>query len=407
MADNYQVLLKNTDQYDLTNIDVYIKQGGYKGLEKARRMQPRDLIAEIKASGLRGRGGAGFNTGVKLGYISPAADEKYIICNLDEGEPGTYKDRILCEKNPHAVIEGLAICAEAIETEKAFIYCRAEYVFLIERLKQAIQAAQRIGVLNNLDIEIRMGAGAYICGEETALIESIEGHRGQPRFKPPYPTIKGLWNRPTVIINVETVSNLPFILNEGAETFASIGAANYPGTKLLTLSGDINRTGCFEVPTDYILRDVVYKLGEGVKNNRNLKAVQVGGSSGAFLPAAKLDMAIDFETMASVGAVLGSGAVLILDDTRDMVDLTLKIAQFFEHESCGKCTPCREGTFRCREILQNVQAGKAQMNDIDNLLVLVNVMQQTSLCGLGQSVINPVASSIRYFLAEYKQKLLA
>jgi len=406
MADNYQILLKNTDRYDLTDIEVYIKQGGYRGLEKARGMRPRDLIAEIKASGLRGRGGAGFNTGVKLGYIPLEAEEKFIICNLDEGEPGTYKDRTLCEKNPHAVIEGLAICAEAIQATRLFIYCRAEYVFLIDKLKKAIQDAQSRGLLNNLEMEIRMGAGAYVCGEETALLESIEGHRGQPRFKPPYPAVKGLWNKPTVVINVETVSNLPFILNEGAEAFASIGAADYPGTKLLTLSGDVNRRGCFEVPTDYILRDVVYKLGEGVRDNRKLKAVLVGGSAGAFLPAEKLDIAIDFETMTSAGAVLGSGAVLVLDDTRDMVDLTLRIVQFFEHESCGKCTPCREGTFRCREILQNIQAGKARREDIDNLLLLVKVMEQTSLCGLGQSVINPVASSIRYFLAEYERKLL-
>lgn len=404
MAEEIRVLLKYADQINPEKADDYIKVGGYKGLEKARSLGPKALIDEVKKSGLRGRGGAGFNAGMKWSFVPPA-EIKYVVCNLDEGEPGTYKDRIICQKNAQALLEGMAICGAAIESSQGYIYCRGEYPFVVELLRNAIANAKASGALGDFDIEVRMGAGAYVCGEETALIESIEGHRGEPRFKPPFPGVEGLWAAPTVVNNVETFACLPYILENGAEWFAAIGAPKYPGTKVLTLTGDIQNPTFFEVPTNYILRDVIYKLGGGIKNGRKFKAVQVGGTSGAFIPEQNLDTPIDFDSMGAIGAALGSGAVFVMDDTRDIVDIVTRISKFFEHESCGKCNPCREGTFRCREIMEKINAGRASRKDIDNLLLLSKTMQKAALCGLGQAAPIPIDSTIRHFEYEYARKL--
>lgn len=406
MAEEMRVLLKYADQINPESAEDYIKVGGYEGLKKARSMERKDLIDEVKRSGLRGRGGAGFNAGMKWSFVPQDAPVKYVVCNLDEGEPGTYKDRIICEKNAQALLEGMAICGHAIGSDQGYIYCRGEYPFVVELLKNAIASAKSSGVLEGFDIEVRMGAGAYVCGEETALIESIEGHRGEPRFKPPFPGVEGLWAAPTVVNNVETFACLPYILVNGAAWFAGIGAEKYPGTKVLTLTGDINNPTYFEVPTNYTLRDVIYKLGGGIKNGKKFKAVQVGGTSGAFIPEQNLDTPIDFDSMGAMGAALGSGAVLVLDETRDIVDVVTRISKFFEHESCGKCNPCREGTFRCREIMEKINSGIGSEKDMDNILLLSKVMQKAALCGLGQAAPIPIESTIKHFRHEYSRKLL-
>ena len=406
MANEKRVLLEYADQIDPRKAEDYIKVGGYKGLEKARSMNRRDLIEEVKKSGLRGRGGAGFNAGMKWSFVPQYADTKYVVCNFDEGEPGTYKDRIICEKNAQALLEGVAICATAIDSKQGYIYCRGEYPFMVKLLNDAVQSAKASGALGDFDIEIRMGAGAYVCGEETALIESIEGHRGEPRFKPPFPGVSGLWSQPTVVNNVETFACLPYILTNGEDWFAGIGAASYPGTKVITLTGDIENPTYFEVPTDYLLRDVIYKLGGGIKDGKKFKAVQVGGTSGAFIPEQNLDTPIDFDSMAAIGASLGSGAVLVLDESRDIVDVVTRISKFFEHESCGKCNPCREGTWRCREIMERINAGKACPEDIEKLTVLSRVMKNAALCGLGQAAPIPIDSTLKYFKQEYSCKLI-
>jgi len=406
MAEEMRVLLEYADKINPESADEYVKVGGYVGLEKARKMEINDLIQEVKNSGLRGRGGAGFNAGMKWSFVPKNAEIKYVVCNLDEGEPGTYKDRIICEKNAQALLEGMAICGRAIGSKQGYIYCQGEYPFTVKLLKNAIQSAKELEALGDFNIEVRMGAGAYVCGEETALIESIEGHRGEPRFKPPFPGVAGLWGVPTVVNNVETFACLPYILTNGAAWFAGIGAAKYPGTKIVTLTGDTNNPTYFEVPTDYLLQDVIFKLGGGIKGGKKLKAVQVGGTSGAFIPEQNLDTPIDFDSMGAIGAALGSGAVLVLDETRDIVDIVTRISKFFEHESCGKCNPCREGTFRCREIMEKINSGKAGQKDIDNILLLSRVMQKAALCGLGQAAPIPIQSTIKHFAYEYNRKLI-
>jgi NADH:ubiquinone oxidoreductase subunit F (NADH-binding) len=406
VAQEYRVLLEYADKINPEKASDYIKVGGYKGLEKARSMNPKDLIEEVKKSGLRGRGGSGFNAGMKWSFVPQYPETKYVVCNLDEGEPGTYKDRIICQKNAQALLEGMAICGYAIGSKPGYIYCRGEYPFVVELLKNAIGNAKESGALGEFDIEVRMGAGAYVCGEETALIESIEGHRGEPRFKPPFPGVEGLWRMPTVVNNVETFACLPYILTNGAEWFAGIGAKSYPGTKVLTLTGDIENATYFEVPTDYLLRDVIYELGGGVKGGKKLKAVQVGGTSGAFIPPQNLDTPIDFDSMSAIGAALGSGAVFVMDETRDIVDIVNRIAKFFEHESCGQCTPCREGTFRCKEIMEKINNGRGSLQDIENLKLLARVMMKASLCGLGQAAPIPITSTLTHFEYEYLRKLV-
>ncbi|HWP97148.1 MAG TPA: NADH-quinone oxidoreductase subunit NuoF [Syntrophomonadaceae bacterium] len=405
MTKEMPVLLANAGKINPTSAAEYIAAGGYQGLQKARQMDRAALLQEVKASGLRGRGGAGFNAGMKWGFVPQAAPVKYVVCNLDEGEPGTYKDRIICQNNAHALLEGMAICGAAISSQQGYIYCRGEYPFVVDLLRKAIASAKESGALGSFDIEVRMGAGAYVCGEETALIESIEGHRGEPRFKPPFPGVEGLWKAPTVVNNVETFACLPYILVNGASWFAGIGAPKYPGTKIVTLTGDINNRTFFEVPTDITLREVIFDLGGGIPGGKKFKAVQVGGTSGAFIPEKDLDTPIDFDSMGTIGAALGSGAVLVLDETRDIVDVVARISKFFEHESCGKCNPCREGTFRCREIMEKINAGRGNENDIENLLLLSRVMQKAALCGLGQAAPSPIESTIKHFRPEYLQKM--
>jgi len=401
-----RILMRNYGKIDPLNIDDYLNAGGYKSLEKARSMSQKDLIEEVRKSGLRGRGGAGFNTGMKWNFsYSAVADQKYVICNADEGEPGTYKDRLIMENDPQSVLEGMAICGYAIGSNQGYIYCRGEYPYVVEILNTAIQQAKEKGVLGDFNIEVRMGAGAYVCGEESALIESIEGHRGEPRFKPPFPPVIGLWGKPTIVNNVETFANIPVILEKGADWYAGIGSKSYPGTKLMTLTGDIVKRTFIEVPTDITIRQLIYDFGGGIPEGKKFKAVQIGGTSGGFIPETLLDTLIDFDSMAAIGATLGSGAVFVMDETRDIVDVTNRITKFFEHESCGKCSPCREGTKRMHEIVDKINNGLGSATDLDLLGRLGTVMSKACLCGLGQAAPSPVLTTLQHFRSEYSNKL--
>ncbi|MEN6326964.1 MAG: NADH-ubiquinone oxidoreductase-F iron-sulfur binding region domain-containing protein [Syntrophomonas sp.] len=403
MAEEMRIVLRNYGKIDPLKIGDYIAQGGYESLKKARSMDKAALIAEVKNSKLRGRGGAGFNCGMKWSFAASAqADQKYVICNADEGEPGTYKDRLIMENDPQTLIEGMAICACAIGATKGFIYLRGEYPFLVDTLNTAIDQAKQF--LGDFNLEVRSGAGAYVCGEETALIESIEGSRGEPRFKPPFPPSSGLWGKPTIVNNVETFANIPVIVEKGAAWYAAIGDSTYPGTKVFTLTGDVNNKTFFEVPTNSTVRDVVFGLGGGVPGGKKIKAVQIGGTSGAFIPESLLDTEIAFDAMGAVGASLGSGAVFVLDDSRDVVDVTTRIAGFFEHESCGKCAPCREGTMRMAELMKKINDGKGNETDTDLLQKLGAVMSYSCLCGLGQAAPSPVLTTIKHFKADYQAK---
>lgn len=407
MAEEMRVVLRNYGKIDPLKIEDYIAQGGYKALEKARGMDQKALIEEVKKSNLRGRGGAGFNCGMKWNFAANAdADQKYVICNADEGEPGTYKDRIIMENDPQTLIEGMAICAYAIGATRGYIYCRGEYPQVIDILKAAIDQAKGKGLLKDFDMEVRSGAGAYVCGEETALIESIEGKRGEPRFKPPFPPVIGLWGKPTIVNNVETFANIPVIVDKGAEWYAAIGNPAYPGTKIFTLTGDINNRTFFEVPTNTTIREIIYKFGGGIPAGKKFKAVQIGGTSGGFIPESLLDTPVAFDAMSAVGASLGSGAVFVMDETRDIVDIVNRIAGFFEHESCGKCAPCREGTARMAELMEAINEGYGEEFDIEVLENLGNVMSISCLCGLGQAAPSPVLTTIKHFKADYDAKIL-
>lgn len=406
MAEEMRILMRNYGKIDPLKIDDYLNAGGYKSLEKARSMSQKDLIEEVKKSGLRGRGGAGFNAGMKWNFsYSAVSDQKYVICNADEGEPGTYKDRLIMENDPQSVLEGMAICGYAIGSDQGYIYCRGEYPYVVEILNTAIQQAKEQGVLGDFNIEVRMGAGAYVCGEESALIESIEGHRGEPRFKPPFPPVIGLWGKPTIVNNVETFANIPVILEKGADWYAGIGSKSYPGTKLMTLTGDIVKRTFIEVPTDTTIRQLIYDFGGGIPEGKKFKAVQIGGTSGGFIPDKLLDTLIDFDSMAAIGATLGSGAVFVMDETRDIVDVTNRITKFFEHESCGKCSPCREGTKRMHEIVDQINNGLGSATDLDLLSRLGTVMSKACLCGLGQAAPSPVLTTLQHFRSEYTDKL--
>ncbi|HWQ89938.1 MAG TPA: NADH-quinone oxidoreductase subunit NuoF, partial [Desulfitobacteriaceae bacterium] len=407
MVEEIRLVLRNYGKIDSQKIDDYLAAGGYNSLKKACRMSSPDLISEVKASNLRGRGGAGFNCGMKWNFAyQTQAGQKYVICNADEGEPGTYKDRLIMENDPHTLLEGMAICGCAIGAAQGYIYCRGEYPSVAEILKLAIAQAREKGVLGDFNIEVRLGAGAYVCGEETALIESIEGKRGEPRIKPPFPPVSGLWGKPTIINNVETFANIPVILEKGSAWYAAIGAPSYPGTKVLTLSGDVANKTFAEVPTNTTIREVIYQLGGGIAGGKEFKAVQIGGTSGAFIPSSQLDTPIDFDSMTAIGAVLGSGAVFVMDKSRDLVDITARISTFFAHESCGKCTPCREGTKRMQEIMDRINGYKGIRADLDLLNNLGQVMSLTCLCGLGQAAPSPVISTIRHFAADYNARLL-
>lgn len=407
MADEMRIVLRNYGKIDPLKIDTYIAQGGYSALSKARGMGQKELIDEVKKSGLRGRGGAGFNCGQKWSFAYGAqADQKYVVCNADEGEPGTYKDRLIMQNDPQAVIEGMAICGYAIGANKGYIYCRGEYPYVVDVLNQAISQAKEKGVLGDFDVEVRMGAGAYVCGEETALIESIEGKRGEPRYKPPYPPSQGLWQKPTIVNNVETFANIPVIVDKGAEWYAAVGAPEYPGTKVFTLTGDVNNKTFFEVPTNTTIREIIYNFGGGIPGDKKFKAVQIGGTSGAFISAEELDTPVAFDAMSAIGATLGSGAVLVLDESRDLVDVVTRVAAFFEHESCGKCAPCREGTARMAELMEKINFGEGAADDIALLEKLGRVMSCSCLCGLGQAAPAPVLTTISKFKADYDAKLV-
>ena len=406
MAEELRIVLRNCGVIDPLKIEDYINAGGYKSLDKARNMGQLSVIDEVKKSNLRGRGGAGFNAGQKWNFVyQTLADQKYVVCNADEGEPGTYKDRIIMENDPQSLLEGMAICAYAVGATKGYIYCRGEYPYVVDILNKAIAQAEAQGLLGDFTIEVRMGAGAYVCGEETALIESIEGRRGEPRYKPPYPGVAGLWGKPTVVNNVETFANLPVIIDKGADWFQSIGAKSYPGTKIFTLTGDVVNKTYVEVPTDTPIRDLIFGFGGGIPQGWKFKAVQIGGNSGGIIPESLLDTPVDFDSMAKIGATLGSGAVFVMDETRDIVAVVERTAQFFEHESCGKCAPCREGTMRAYEIMESINHGEGRASDLALLERLGRVMSVACLCGLGQAAPTPILTTMRHFKADYEAKV--
>jgi NADH-quinone oxidoreductase subunit F len=406
-----KILLKQCGHIDPEDIDAYVAIGGYEGARKALSLEPFEVIEEVRASGLRGRGGAGFLTGLKWELCSKAdGSPKYIICNADEGDPGAFMDRSVIEGNPHSVIEGMIIGGCAIGANYGYVYIRAEYPLAIQRLKIAINAARKKGFLGkhifkskfDFDIRIKEGAGAFICGEETALIASIEGKRGMPRAKPPFPAYKGLWGKPTVINNVETLANLPSIIMKGAKWFSAIGTEKSKGTKVFALTGRIKNTGLIEVPMGISLKEIIYDIGGGCEKNRKLKAVQTGGPSGGCIPASHIDMPVDYESLTAIGSMMGSGGMVVMDETTCMVDMSKFFLSFTENESCGKCTPCRIGTKRMLEILTRITEGKGKESDIDLLLELGNDIKFSSLCGLGMSAPNPVLSTIRFFRDEYE-----
>ncbi|MBQ3415631.1 MAG: NADH-quinone oxidoreductase subunit NuoF [Clostridia bacterium] len=406
-----RIALKNCGVIDPENIDEYIAFDGYKALEKVlKEMTPDDVINVIKKSGLRGRGGAGFPTGKKweLTKINEA-DQKYVVCNADEGDPGAFMDRSILEGDPHSVLESMMIAGFAIGANKGYIYVRAEYPIAVKRFQIAINQAKNYGILGNnifgtgfdFDVEIRLGAGAFVCGEETALLESIEGKRGQPRIKPPYPAVQGLWGKPTLINNVETYANITRIILNGADWYSAIGTEKSKGTKVFALGGNVNNIGLVEVPMGTTLREIVYDIGGGIPNNREFKAAQTGGPSGGCIPKEHLDTPIDYESLKEIGSMMGSGGMIIMDDTKCMVNLAKFYLEFTVSESCGKCTPCRVGTKRMLEILEKLCNGKGEEEDIAKLEMLAQNIIKSSVCGLGQSAPNPVLSSLKYFKDEF------
>ena len=408
-----RIALKNCGVINPEDIDEYIAFDGYLALEKVLSdMTPEEVIETIKNSGLRGRGGAGFPTGKKW-ELTRASEgkQKYVVCNADEGDPGAFMDRSILEGDPHSVLEAMAIAAYAIGADKGYIYVRAEYPIAVQRLQIAIDQARDYGILGknifgknfNFDIEIRLGAGAFVCGEETALLESIEGRRGQPRVKPPYPAVAGLWGKPTLINNVETYANIAQIILKGADWYSSIGTANSKGTKVFALGGNVNNIGLVEVPMGTTLREIVYDIGGGIPNGRDFKAAQTGGPSGGCIPKEHLDTPIDYESLKAIGSMMGSGGLIVMDDTKCMVCLAKFYLEFTVSESCGKCTPCRIGTKRMLEILERLCNGEGEEFDIYRLEKLAANIQKASLCGLGQSAPNPVVSTLKYFREEFRQ----
>ncbi len=405
-------VMRNKGIIDPEIIDEYIARDGYFGAAKAlTEMTSEQIVDEMLESGLRGRGGAGFPTGLKWKFAMGArSDEKYVLCNADEGDPGAFMDRTVLESDPHAVLEGISIAAKAIDAHKGYIYCRSEYPLAIKRLTIAIDQANEYGLLGNdilgsgfdFDIEIYQGAGAFVCGEETALMRSIEGKRGMPRPRPPFPANQGLWEKPTILNNVETLANVAQIILKGGAWYASIGTNTSKGTKVFALSGDITNIGLVEVPMGTTLRTIVYDIGGGVPNKRKFKAVQLGGPSGGCVPEAYLDTPVDYEEIAKVGAIMGSGGAIVMDDRTCMVDMARYFMDFIQDESCGKCTPCREGTKRILTILENICEGKGKPGDIEELEELTHVVGQSALCGLGQTASNPVLATLRYFRDEYE-----
>ncbi len=394
------------------NIDEYIAFDGYKALAKVlTEMTPEEVIEEIKKSGLRGRGGGGFPTGRKWEFAAKSpGDEKYVCCNADEGDPGAFMDRSILEGDPHSVLEAMAIAGYAIGARQGYIYVRAEYPIAVKRLNIAIAQAKEYGLLGDnifgtdfsFNIELRLGAGAFVCGEETALMTSIEGHRGEPRPRPPFPAVKGLFGKPTLLNNVETYANIPAIIRNGAEWFSSIGTERSKGTKVFAMGGKINNTGLLEIPMGTTLREVIYDIGGGIPNGKKFKAAQTGGPSGGCIPASKIDTPIEYDTLVELGSMMGSGGLIIMDEDNCMVDIAKFFLEFTVDESCGKCPPCRIGTKRMREILEKITGGKGEEGDIEKLEILAKNIKASALCGLGQTAPNPVLSTLRYFRDEYE-----
>jgi NADP-reducing hydrogenase subunit HndC len=407
-----RVALRNCGVIDPENIDEYIAMDGYKALAKVlTEMTPEQVIEEIKKSGLRGRGGAGFPTGMKWQFAYNSKDDKkYVCCNADEGDPGAFMDRSVLEGDPHAVLEAMAIAGYAIGSDQGYIYVRAEYPIAVKRLEIAIRQAREYGLLGknilgtgfSFDIDLKMGAGAFVCGEETALLNSIEGRRGEPRPRPPFPAVKGLWQKPTILNNVETYANICQIILKGADWFAGIGTERSKGTKVFALGGKINNTGLVEIPMGTPLRDVIYEIGGGCPNGKAFKAVQTGGPSGGCIPAEHIDIPIEYDTLVQIGSMMGSGGMIVMDEDNCMVDIAKFFLEFTCDESCGKCVPCRIGTKRMLEMLDKITKGKGEEGDIERLEQLALNIKDSALCALGQTAPNPVLSTIRYFRDEYK-----
>jgi len=411
-----KIVLSDVGRIDPEDIQAYVAVEGY---EAAREVllswSPEEVIEEIKMSQLRGRGGAGFPTGLKWELGRKASGTtKYIVCNADEGDPGAFMDRAVVEGNPHSVIEGMIIGAYALSAHEGYVYIRAEYPLAVERLKRALTQARERGFLGknifgtefSLDIKIKLGAGAFVCGEETALIASIEGQRGTPRAKPPFPVNRGLWQKPTVINNVETLANIPYIIRRGCQWYASYGTERSRGTKVFALTGKIKNPGLIEVPMGITLREIIEDIGGGIENNKPLKAIQTGGPSGGCIPADKLDMNVDYESLAKVGSIVGSGGMIVLDQDDCMVNMAQYFIRFTQAESCGKCVPCRVGTKRLLETLERITKGHGRKGDIERLEKLSAGIKSTSLCGLGQTAPNPILSSIRYFREEFETHII-
>lgn len=411
-AHQKRIALRNCGVINPEEIKEYIARDGYYALGKVLDQMTREEVIEVvKKSGLRGRGGGGFPTGIKwqFAYDSPGKI-KYVVCNADEGDPGAFMDRSILEGDPHSVLEAMAIAGYAIGATQGYIYVRAEYPIAVKRLEIAISQAREMGLLGenifgtnfNFDIDIRLGAGAFVCGEETALLTSLEGHRGEPRPRPPFPAVKGLWEKPTLLSNVETFANIPAIFLHGPEWFANIGTEKSKGTKVFALAGKINNTGLIEVPMGTTLKTIIYDIGGGIPGDKKFKAAQTGGPSGGCIPAQMIDTEIDYDNLIALGSMMGSGGLIVMDETDCMVDIARFFLEFTQEESCGKCPPCRIGTKRMLEILERITEGKGVPEDIENLEVLAKTIKNASLCGLGQTAPNPVLSTLKYFRDEYE-----
>jgi len=408
----HRLVLRNCGHINPDSIEEYIGADGYEGLAKALlEMTPGQVVEEMKKTGLRGRGGGGFPTGMKWMFCAKSpGPKKYVICNADEGDPGAFMDRSLLEGDPHAILEGMAICAYAIGADEGYIYCRAEYPLAIKRLKQAIAQAEEAGLLGekilgtdfNFTIHIKEGAGAGVCGEETALMAAIEGKRGMPRPRPPFPEVKGLWEKPSNINNVETFANVPYIFRVGAEEYAKLGTEKSKGTKVFALTGKINNTGLAEVPMGITMREIIFDIGGGIMGGKKFKAVQIGGPSGGCIPEELLDTPVDYDSLIAAGAMMGSGGLVVMDEDTCMVDVAKFFLNFTQSESCGKCTPCREGTKRMLEMLTAITDGKGKEGDIEKLERLAKSIKAGALCALGQTAPNPILSTLRYFRDEYE-----
>jgi len=406
-----QILFKNINMKDLHTMKVYEEQGGYRSLKKAFAQKPEEIVEAVKASGLRGRGGAGFPAGLKWSFLAKDVFPRYLCCNADESEPGTCKDRELMLKNPHMMIEGMILCSYACRIETGYIYLRGEFHDLNFIMEKALEDAYAKGYLGknilgsgfNLDIYTHLGAGAYICGEESALLNSLEGERGEPRMKPPFPAVEGLYAKPTVVNNVETLCVVPYIVNEGAEKYASLGTEKSKGTKLVSVSGHVKKPGNYEVVLGTPIREIIYDLAGGIRDGNKLKAFIPGGSSVPMLPADQVDVSYDYESLAAAGTMLGSGAMIVIDDSVNIVETTLRLISFYMHESCGKCTPCREGTRWLYQIVEKIMQNKGQLEYIEKMEDICDNMAMKTFCPLADACVSPVVSSIKYFRSDYEE----